>query len=177
MFIQRGSMITIRNEQPADTEAIGHINSQAFGQPAEAELVEALRARGSILLSLVAWRGNSSVGHILFSPLRTDQGESLLGGAALGPMAVLLACQREGIGSRLVRRGLTELKTSGVKFVVVLGHPEYYSRFGFAPAQRFGMTCEFDVPSEVFMALELQEHVLEGWSGRVRYQPEFTETL
>jgi len=171
------SMITIRDEQPEDARAIGQVNSQAFGQPAEAELVVALRARGAILFSLVALRGNSPLGHILFSPLRTDQGEPLVGGAALGPMAVLPSCQREGIGSQLVRRGLTELKTHGVKFVVVLGHPEYYPRFGFAPAQEFGMTCEFDVPPEVFMALELQEHALEGWSGRVRYQPEFSGTL
>ena len=168
-------MITIRDEQPADSDAIGHINMQAFGQSAEAELVDALRVRGSILFSLVAWRGDSPVGHVLFSPLLTDHVQPV-GAAALGPVAVLPACQRQGIGSQLVQRGLSELKTAGVKFVVVLGHPEYYPRFGFAPAHEFGMTCEFDVPPDVFMVIELQQNALEGWSGRVRYQPEFMET-
>jgi putative acetyltransferase len=169
-------MITIHDEQPADIESIGRINTQAFGQPAEAQLVDALRARGKILFSLVAWKEETPVGHVLFSPLLTDDRELLVGGAALGPVAVLPSFQNQGVGARLVRHGLAELKTAAARFVVVLGHPEYYPRFGFAPAQEFGMSCEFDVPPEVFMVLELQQRVLEGWSGRVRYQPEFSET-
>ena len=167
-------MITVLPEQPGHIGAIRRVNQLAFGQPAEARLVDGLRAGRGLLLSLVAWKYTSVVGHILFSSLRSDSGKTLAGGAALGPMAVLPECQRQGIGSRLVQRGLVDLRTAGRKFVVVLGHPEYYPRFGFVPAQKFGMTCEFDVPPEVFMALELEEHALRGWRGGVRYQPEFS---
>jgi putative acetyltransferase len=90
-------------------------------------------------------------------------------------MAVLTEHQRTGIGSQLVEKGLSILRERGCGFVVVLGHPEYYPRFGFVPASRFGLTCEYDVPDEVFMALELQKNALQKVSGVVKYHSEFIE--
>ena len=88
-------------------------------------------------------------------------------------MAVLPSHQRNGIGSKLVRAGLEECRQLGYVAAVVLGHPEYYPRFGFAPSIRFGIRCEYDVPEEVFMAMELRQFALLGVSGIVRYRTEF----
>jgi putative acetyltransferase len=88
-------------------------------------------------------------------------------------MAVLPEMQRRAIGSALVRRGLEEILAEGFDAVVVLGHPHYYPRFGFLPASRFGLRCEYDVPDEVFMALELRNGSLEHAAGMVRYHPAF----
>jgi putative acetyltransferase len=95
--------------------------------------------------------------------------------AGLGPMAVRPAWQRQGIGSQLVREGLEECWRSGYEAVVVLGHPEYYPRFGFVPASRFGLRCEFEAPDEAFMALELRSGVLSAGGGVVRYASEFSK--
>jgi putative acetyltransferase len=93
----------------------------------------------------------------------------------LAPMAVLPARQRQGIGSALVRDGLGRCRELGYEAVVVLGHPGYYPRFGFVPASRFGIGCEYDVPAEVFMALELVPGALRGKPGTIRYHPAFAE--
>ena len=93
----------------------------------------------------------------------------------LGPMSVLPSLQRGGIGSKLVINGLQECQNLGNEIVIVLGHPEYYPRFGFIPASNYGIKCEYDVPDEVFMALELHPGALSGRSGIVKYQPEFNE--
>ena len=91
----------------------------------------------------------------------------------LAPMAVAPGHQRKGIGSHLVREGLARCRAAGVAGVVVLGHAEYYPRFGFVPAQQFGLRCEYDVPADVFMALELTQGALRGVSGLVRYHAAF----
>ena len=143
--------------------------------------MDALRARGQATLSLVAVEGHRVVGHILFSPVTIESvGES--GGESggepvaalgLGPMAVLPTRQRQGIGSLLVRTGLAACRDAGHGCVVVLGHPEYYPRFGFTRASRHGVTWEHPAPDEAFMLLELREGALGGRGGIVRYQPEF----
>src|SRR5262245_48756412 len=122
--------------------AIRRVNEQAFGRSAEADLVDALRARGRISLSLVAERGGEVVGHILFSPVRVDSARGSIAGLGLAPMSVLPAHQRTGIGSLLVRAGLDECRRADHGWVVVLGHPEYYPRFGFVPARRHGLAWE-----------------------------------
>jgi len=169
-------MIIIREERPEDVVGIRQVNEQAFGSPVEANLVDLLRTRGKVSLSLVATQNDRIVGHILFSLVRVES-EGGVFDAALGlaPMAVLPGLQKQGIGSQLVKRGLEHCRKSGYECVVVLGHAEYYPRFGFVPASRYGLTCEYDVPDEVFMALELREGALQGRAGVARYQPEFKE--
>ena len=88
-------------------------------------------------------------------------------------MAVLPELQRQGIGSVLVKAGLEACRKANHKGVVVLGHPDYYPRFGFVPASKYGITSEYDAPDEAFMAIELCQGALQGQAGIARYQPEF----
>ena len=167
-------MPSVRLETPEDIEAIRRVNRLAFGESGEADLVDSLRARGVATISLVAQQESLIVGHILFSPAAIE-GDSGKQGLGLGPMAVLPEFQNRGIGSRLVRAGLDCCRDRGHTWVVVLGHATYYPRFGFIPASKFGLRCEYDVPDEVFMAIELREGALKGRGGLVKYQPEFNE--
>ena len=166
--------IIIRDEKAEDRSAVRTVNELAFGQPGEANLVEALHRHGAAVVALVAESANHIVGHILFSPVQVElsQDTRLLG---LAPMAVLPSHQRQAIGSRLVEEGLKRCSALGWDGVVVLGHPEYYPRFGFVPAATFGLRCEYDVSSEVFMARELPGHTLSGAKGLVRYPHAFGE--
>ena len=168
-------MIVIRHEQPEDIAVIHQINEQAFGQPAEANLVDALRRNGNAILSLVADDNGRVIGHILFSPVVIDTGENLFSGIGLAPLAVSPERQNEGIGSLLVEQGLRECREAGHPFVVVLGHPNYYPRFGFVPTSRYNVKSEYDVRDEVFMIQELQQGSLLGVAGTAKYQPEFNE--
>lgn len=164
----------VRSERQTDWAAVHAINSAAFGRPAEANLVDALRQQAVPVVSLVAEVDGGVIGHILFSPVLHGVYDGLRI-AALGPMAVAPAQQQNGVGSALVRAGLNCCRRAEYGAVVVVGHPEYYSRFGFSPAKRFGLKCEFDVPSEVFMALELVPDYLQGASGRIKYHMMFKE--
>ena len=155
--------------------AIRRVNEQAFGRAAEAALVDGLRAHGRVSLSLVAERDGEVIGHILFSPVRIDSGLESTAGLGLAPMAVLPAHQRAGIGSLLVRAGLAECRRAGHGCVVVLGHPEYYPRFGFVPASRHGLAWEHPAPDEAFMVLPLREGAIAAAGGVVRYAPEFEQ--
>lgn len=162
----------VRDEVPADHDAVRAVETAAFGRPEEAQLVDLLRANGAAVISLVAaWEGGI-VGHILFSPVTADAAPQarLLG---LAPVAVAPAQQRLGIGGALIRAGLARAMALGYDGVVLLGHPEYYPRFGFVPASRFGIRCEYDCPDEAFMALPLREGGLVEVTGLVRYAPEF----
>ena len=161
----------IRDEQPGDIPAIHALNREAFGQEQEANIVDALRQNGGSRLSLVAVVDDQVVGHIMYSPITIDE---KLEGAALGPMAVLPRFQRQGIGSGLVQTGNERLKQEGCPYIIVLGHPEYYPRFGFKPASTFGITCEWEVPDEVFMLLILDEARMRGVTGKSRYRTEFS---
>jgi putative acetyltransferase len=165
--------VLIRAETDADIPAIHAVNAAAFPTPAEADLVDALRRQARPLVSLVAEQDGAVVGQILFSPvsLPSRPDLKLLG---LAPMAVVPEHQRGGIGSALVRAGLAECRQLGASAVVVLGHPEYYPRFGFQPSVRFGLRSEYDVPEEVFMVLELVPGSLSGASGTVQYHPAFS---
>jgi len=168
-------MLTIRRETPKDIDSIRYVNEQAFGQKEEAEIIDKLRKRDVVTLSLVAVQADQIMGHILFSPVSVESEYSSFEAITLAPMAVLPEYQRKGIGSQLVRVGLEECRRLGHEIVVVLGHPDYYPRFGFVPASTYGIKCKYDVPDEVFMALELRQGVLSGRSGVVKYQPEFNE--
>jgi putative acetyltransferase len=91
----------------------------------------------------------------------------------LAPMAVLPEYQKQGVGSSLVRDGLVEVHRTGFNIVVVLGHPDYYPRFGFFPASQMQLRSEYPVPNEVFMVIELEPGALKGKHGLVKYHPEF----
>lgn len=164
----------IRPETSADFEAIGHVETVALGA-GEAKLVVALRASGKAILSLVAELNSQIVGHIFFSPVVIETASGPFQAIGLGPMAVLPDFQKRGIGSALVRAGLEELRQSGQPAIVVLGHAEFYARFGFRPAHHFGIKCLYDVPPEAFMAVELAPSVLADKSGTVIYAPEFND--
>ena len=170
-------MITIRLETPGDVGSIRYVNEQAFDQKEEAGIVEKLRNRAALTISLVAVQGNEVVGHIAFSPVTVESQSSSFDAIALAPMAVLPAYQRQDIGGQLVRAGLDECRNLGHEIVVVLGHPTYYPRFGFVPANPKGISCEFEVPEEAFMVLELREGALAGRGGVVKFQPEFSEAM
>jgi putative acetyltransferase len=166
--------VLVREERPGDAAAIREVNRQAFGNATEADLVDLLRQTCPERLSLVAILGEEVVGHILFTPVLARAGEEPIEGMGLAPMAVLPPHQGRGIGSALVRRGVEMVRAAGWPFVIVLGHPGYYPRFGFEPASRYGLACEFsDVPDEAFMILALEPEVVESVSGVVRYRPEF----
>ncbi|HEY7289579.1 MAG TPA: N-acetyltransferase [Vicinamibacterales bacterium] len=165
--------MTIRDERPSDIESIRRVNVAAFGRPAEGDLVDALRSQAVPIISLVAEDGGDVVGHVLLSPVivvGAASAPSLLG---LAPMAVTPARQRQGIGSGLVQEGLERCRRTNVGAVVVLGHAEYYPRFGFVSASRYSLRCEYDVPDEVFMVRELRDGALKDVAGVIRYHPLF----
>jgi putative acetyltransferase len=167
-------MPTIHLEQAEDLEAVRQVNQLAFETSAEAQLVDQLRSREKLIVSLVAKIGDQIVGHIAFSPVHITSTPALRG-IGLGPMAVIPIMQRHGIGTALIHAGLNRCRELDYDFAVVLGHPTYYPRFGFIPANRFSVTCIWQVPEDAFMALELREHSLVGSSGLATYEPEFNE--
>ncbi|MEG4149172.1 N-acetyltransferase [Microcoleus sp. Pol12B5] len=164
----------IRTEKPEDLEAVRNINIAAFGRENEANLVDKLRGIASTF-SFVAVDSDRLVGHIFFSPVvvegKCSRNVSILG---LAPVAVLPEYQRQGIGTLLIREGLKQCARSGFQAVVVLGHPDFYPRFGFIPASRKSLKCEYDVPDEAFMVLELDSGALQDCSGTVKYRSEFS---
>jgi putative acetyltransferase len=164
----------IRPETALDLDAIHAINRAAFGTTVEADLVDALRREASPLISLVADDGGTVVGHVMFSPVAIDgdpaDAPPLMG---LAPVAVRPERQRTGIGGALIREGLAACRRRGIGAVVLVGMPEYYPRFGFVPASRFGLTCEYDVADDVFMAVELEPGALRERRGLVRYHEAF----
>ncbi len=166
-------MLLIRPEQPEDLAAIHSVLEQAFqqgfGSIAEADLVDTLRANGKAIVSLVAVENDQIVGHILFSEVTL--GDATIIG--LAPLAVLPSQQKQGIGALLTNAGIAACRNAGYTAMVVLGHPDYYPRFGFVPASRFGIKSEYDVRDEKFMAMELQPGALANCAGVAKYQPEF----
>jgi putative acetyltransferase len=161
---------TIRTETSEDIPEIHAVVHAAFGQPGEADLVDALRRSGALTLSMVAVVGSRIVGHIAFSPL-TIAGEPRA--LALAPMAVAPDCQRQGIGSALSRWALEECRRLDHKVIIVVGEPAYYRRFGFIPASQFGIECPFAVMPGAFMVLELSPGAAQACRGMISYRPEF----
>jgi putative acetyltransferase len=163
--------IEIREECAGDVAAVRDVNRRAFGQDQESNIVDALRANGAALLSLVATLNDRVVGHIMYSPVSVGGKAE---GAALGPMAVVPEFQRQGIGSKLIEAGNRKLKEAVCPFIIVVGHAGYYPRFGFRPASEHGIKCEWDVPDDVFMLLVLDEAKMAGVSGSAKYRHEFS---
>ena len=164
-------LVEIREEHPCDIAVIRDVNKRALGQDQEGNIVDALRSNGAAWLSLVATLNGQVVGHIMYSPLSVGGDVT---GVALGPMAVLPEYQRQGIGSKLIEAGNRKLKDTGCPFVVVLGHANYYPRFGFRPAGTHGIKCEWEVPDDVFLLLVLDPQKMQGVSGLAKYRQEFS---
>ena len=172
------AMIQIRAEKKEDYSAVQTVNDRAFGTPEEGGIVNKLRELCPDSLSLVAVRDEKIVGHIFFSPVTMDHKGTQIVGMGLAPMSVLPELQNQGIGSMLVKEGLKRIKGTKCPFVIVVGHINYYPRFGFQPASKFGLKCQWDgVPDEAFMAIIFNEQVMAGVTGIARYRSEFDEAM
>lgn len=166
--------ILVREETPSDYETVYRVEAEAFGRPAEADLVDALRTQGVLALSLVAEMGGMVVGHIAFSPATIVGEECSVEAVALAPVAVAPEHQNKGIGSALVREGLQMCREAGHRIVFLTGHPNYYPRFGFSRGMDLGIRCDLvDPSSDSFMVMELVEGALVGCRGVAKFRPEF----
>lgn len=166
-------MIEVREERPEDRAAVREVNLRAFKQEGEPRLVEQLHDHGRVTLALVAVDDGRVVGHVLFSPVTIEDGEVVHHGIGLAPLAVLPEYQNRGIGSLLTRAGLKILRERGEPLVVVLGHANYYPRFGFEPTHRHGIRWELEAPPEAFMVVFLDEEAKRHIRGVVKFCPEF----
>ncbi len=166
-------MITISKENKNNISEIANVTHAAFGQKTEAAIIESLRRDGALTVSLVAEEGGKIVGHIAFSPVTLEMVDQKIEALGLGPMAVLPEHQRRQIGTQLIYEGLKACRKINAGLVFVLGHPEYYPRFGFVPTFPYNIAWEVECPKEAFMVLELKEAALEGLSGVVKYHPAF----
>jgi putative acetyltransferase len=168
--------LLIRHEEKKDCKDIYEVNRLAFGQENEGKLVDKIRSGSNFVpeLSLVAVTGRKIVGHILFSKIKII-GSSVFETLALAPMAVIPAFQKQGIGSKLIKKGMSKARELGFDSIIVLGHKDYYPRFGFERASKWGIKCPFEVPDEAFMAIGLTKKALKVKAGTVEYPEEFTE--
>ncbi|MBE9226585.1 N-acetyltransferase [Phormidium sp. LEGE 05292] len=170
-------MLTFASETENDIAAIREVLITAFDRTNEAKLVDLIRNSENFIpeLSIVAKEDNLVLGHILFSPISIDTTSENISALALAPLAVTPAHQRQGIGSQLIEIGLAKCQELGHSIVVVLGHPNYYAKFGFQTASKFGVAAPFSVPDEAFMILELKPDALHNVNGTVRYPAYFNE--
>ncbi len=164
-------MPVIRPETETDHAAVAAVVRAAFGGEDEVALIAQLRADGDALVSLVAVEDETVVGHILFSPLHVEVDGAPVPAAALAPVAVRPDRQNRGIGGQLIETGLAACRDAGIAAVVVLGHPDYYPRFGFSAALARKLRAPFS--GDAFMATELVPGALAGEAGSVRYAPAF----
>ncbi len=171
------AQLLLRQEQHFDHKDVFELNCLAFGQENEAKLVAALRNNSETFvpeLSIVASQNNKVIGHILFTRIVVQNNNGTTHySLALAPMAVIPELQKQGIGAQLIKHGLKVAKVLGYGSVIVLGHEHYYPKFGFQPAANWGIKAPFEVPTECFMAIELEKDALKNISGTVRYPSEF----
>jgi putative acetyltransferase len=163
--------MVIRPETADDAGAVRLVLTAAFRGEDEATLIDLLQDGGDVVLSLVALVENQIVGHVLFSRLVIRTGAGVLAGVALAPLAVLPAFERRGIGSALVRDGIRQLRDSGEAIVIVLGDPEYYTRFGFSTELAKPLRSRYSGPA--FMAQAITPGALDGVAGDVKYPSAF----
>jgi len=164
--------IQTRLEAESDARVVHATVESAFGRSAEAELVERLRCmRGTF--GLVAIRNSEVVGHVMFSRVAVDGLKNGLAAVGLAPLSVRRDVQRLGVGTALMKAGLEEVRRRGIAVVVVLGHRDYYPRFGFEEATSRGLTCKWAGDGGAFMVLELVADALGKMGGRVEYDAAF----
>lgn len=173
--------MNIRQEKQDDHALTENLIQEAFlnaeySNHREHIIVNKLRHTDAFIpqLSIIAEFDNKVVGHILFTKVNIE-GNKIIDSLALAPLSVLPSVQRQGIGTSLMKYGLEKAKELGFESVIVLGHPEYYTRFGFMDASKWNVKCPFDVPDGTFMAIELKENSLNNAAGIVRYSNAFTE--
>jgi predicted N-acetyltransferase YhbS len=168
--------ITIRQEVKEDYKRVFKITKLAFGQEKESKLIEKIRKGPNFVpeLSLVAEKNNEIVGHILFSKMKIV-GESEYETLMLAPLAVIPELQKQGIGGKLVKKGIEKAIELGFDSIIVVGHKDYYPKFGFQKASKWGIKCPFEVPDGAFMAIELTKKALENKAGVVQFPEEFME--
>ncbi len=167
--------VEVRAERVPDAPAIRRVHDAAFDGTAEGRIVDAIRPTAAFVpaLSLVAVRDRRVIGHALFSTVAVEHRPDHVRPLALGPIGVEPAAQGQGVGTALMERGLAEARRLGFSFVVLVGDPGYYSRFGFTPARACGLDVVYDVPDPVFQVYELRSGDLEVSSGRVTYPEAF----
>jgi putative acetyltransferase len=165
--------IHIRPVTADDHPSIRHIAQSAFAGTDEVKLVDALRTGGWVIAELVAEVDDQIVGHVLFSRIALATQTRRISLVSLAPVAVLPDYQKQGIGSRLIRSGLKQLQDQGESVVVVLGHPEYYPRFGFSAELAQSLHSPFS-GKPAWMALEIHSGALKDIQGQVEYSPPFS---
>lgn len=172
-------MVWLRAEEAADVDGVRRVQEAAFGQIDEAAIVDRLREAGDLTMSHLADRKGEIIAHVAFSPAQvldaSGEARAVPGGLlALAPMAVLPAYQKQKVGGGLLQSALMRLERQGVGAIVVLGHPEYYPRFGFTPASQHGLRCPFEVPDEAFLVKLLREELpQDALRGTVQWAPAF----
>ena len=164
--------VTIRPEQPGDEDGIRRVLEAAFPTKDEAKLVDRLRDNGRAWVSLVAEWDTLIVGHILFSPITLDPPDDSLTGVGLCPLGVMPVHQNKGIGTRLINEAIALCREAGYSFIVVMGEPSYYKRFGFETAQLKGIRNEYSA-IEIFLVMELKTGSLKRRGVLARFSPEF----
>lgn len=170
------TMYKIRSEKKEDYEGIRKVNDLAFDFGNESKLIDAVRESSRFVpeLSMIAiTNDNMVIGHILFSIVDIETANGIVPTIALAPMSVRPDFQGNGIGSALVMAGLSECKRLGYEHVVLIGHPDFYPRFGFKPAREHGLEVSIPVPDNVFLVCELKERALKNISGMIKYPPAF----
>ncbi|MCU4767981.1 N-acetyltransferase [Bacillus toyonensis] len=174
-------MVTIRQEQKNDYRKTEEVVKEAFlneefSDKKEHELVKRIRECDAFIpeLSIVAV-DKEIVGHIMLSKITIEQGGTTVDSLALAPVSIAPSHQKKRIGGKLITAALEKAKELGCGSVVVLGHPEYYPKFGFERASQWNIKAPFEVPDEVFMVMELRENTLQGVEGIVQYSSAFAE--
>jgi predicted N-acetyltransferase YhbS len=167
--------IIIEAETEGDYEQITRLHALAFNGDREARLLEELRKTPKYIreLSLVAKYKNAVIGHVLFYPIRINTQRRKYVSLALAPASVIPSFQTRKVGTRLIKEGLRRAQKLGFKSVIVVGHPEYYPRFGFRKASKYGISAPFDVPVNVVFAVELEEDALKNCRGTIDYPKEY----
>lgn len=167
--------IVVRQESPTDFPSVYSVNTAAFKRSEEAQLVDRLRSSNSFIpeLSLVAVIDKDIVGYILFTQVSIIGKNSSDQSLALAPISVHPKWQQKGVGTTLIRNGLDVARNLDYKSVIVLGHADYYHRFGFRPTNKWGIKPPFKVSEALFMGLELIENAFANLEGTVIYSKEF----
>lgn len=162
----------IREAKDSDLDDVLFVERLAFGHDQEAELVRDLLSDPSAnpILSLLAWKDDRAVGHILFTKAHLANNQKTASIAILAPLAIVPDSQNQGIGGKLIQRGLELLSKSGVDLVFVLGHPGYYPRHGFKPAGCLGLEASYPIPdqhADAWMVHALRPGVIGSVCGKV----------